>query len=476
MKIGVYGGSFNPIHLMHEEIVKNVLDRGYVDRVIILPTGNYYKKSNLLKGEERIRMLSLAFKDDNRVIICDYEFKNNLICTYRSLDYLHNIYKEDELYFIMGADNLLSFSTWKNYEYILDNYNLLIIDRNVDYRKELELFNKYKGEIIVAKDIVTTNISSSFIRENLYKNNNIDYTKYLDKNVYEYLKDKGFYKKGYKEITIQADITNDDFLKNYDSNNYEKISLTTDIVLFSVSDIEKNNYREVDNKVFSVLLVKRNTHPYLGKWTLPGGFVSLDETLLECAKRVLFTETNLDNIYLEQLYTFDAIDRDPRTRVLSCSYMGLVDKNRLTSELNVNASFFNITTKRDDNYISIEFYNNVDNFTCIVEEIYDDYGVKSYKEINNDYLAFDHLLAIVTSIDRLKNKIEYSDIVFHIMPKYFTLKELQLVYEAILDKKLIDPVFRREISSKVKKTNKTKKDGGHRPSSLYQYKNINFKL
>ena len=104
-----------------------------------------------------------------------------------------------------------------------------------------------------------------------------------------------------------------------------------------------------------------------------------------------------------------------------------------------------------------------------MEQIKDKYGVISYKEIDNQYLAFDHLLTIVTSINRLKNKVEYSDLVFHMMPKYFTLKELQLVYEAILNKKLIDPVFRREMASKVKKSNRTKNDGGHRPSSLYSY-------
>ena len=96
--------------------------------------------------------------------------------------------------------------------------------------------------------------------------------------------------------------------------------------------------------------------------------------------------------------------------------------------------------------------------------------MNKYEYISNDYFAFDHLNAIVTSITRLKNKIEYTDLVFHMMPKYFTLKELQLVYEAILDKKLIDPVFRREIDSKVTKTNKTRKTGGPRPSVLYKYK------
>ena len=78
MKIGVYGGSFNPIHNMHKEIVTSLLNKGYVDKIILLPTGNYYKKSNLLDGKHRMKMLELAFKDVSGVEICDYEFKNNL--------------------------------------------------------------------------------------------------------------------------------------------------------------------------------------------------------------------------------------------------------------------------------------------------------------------------------------------------------------------------------------------------------------
>lgn len=469
MKIGIYGGSFNPIHLMHKEIVMSLLDKGYVDKIIILPTGNYYKKSNLLKGEERIKMLELAFEDDKRIEICDYEFKNNLISTYRSLDYLQSKYPQDAIYFIMGADNLMGFNTWKKYEYILDNYNLLIIDREIDYKDKIDEYSKYKGEIVVAKDVVTSNISSSTIREAIYNNEYEKIKDYLDNNVYNYILNKGFYSSNYKEEFLETTMSDSEFLEKYKDREYEKVSITTDIVLFSVSDIEKTNYREVDKKAFSVLLVKRNTHPFYSKLTLPGGFLSLDETLLACAKRVLFSETNLDNIYLEQLYTFSDLDRDPRTRVLSCAYLGLVDKNRLTNTLKENASFYNISTLKTNNLITINFSNELESFECVVEEVRDEYGVVFYNEVKNDYLAFDHLLSIVTSINRLKNKIEYSDLVFHMMPEYFTLKELQLVYEAILNKKLIDPVFRREIAHKVVKSDKSKKDGGHRPSSLYSY-------
>ena len=138
MRIGVYGGSFNPCHLMHKKLVLKLLDDNVFDRIIILPTGNFYKKSNLLKGEERMKMLEIMFENNPKVIISDYEFKNNLICTYRSLDFLSNLYKGDSIYFILGGDNLLNFNTWKRYEYILDNYNLLVIKRkNVDIDNKL---------------------------------------------------------------------------------------------------------------------------------------------------------------------------------------------------------------------------------------------------------------------------------------------------------------------------------------------------
>ncbi|MGM9969379.1 MAG: nicotinate (nicotinamide) nucleotide adenylyltransferase [Anaeroplasma sp.] len=470
MKIGVYGGSFNPCHLMHKKLVLSLLENDFFDRIIVVPTGNYYKKSNLLKGEERIKMLELMFKDNPRVIICDYEFKNNLICTYRSLDYLQNMYKGDKIYFILGSDNLKSFHTWKKYEYILNNYNLLVIKRkNIDITNELEKYKSYDGEILCV-DLDLDSTSSSMIRDCFAKYDDEVAAKYLDESVYKYIIQKGFYHPNYKEDSKLEYLSDEDFLKQYDSNSYEKMSITTDITLFGISDISKDNYRHLNKKAFSVLLVKRNTPPFMGKWCLPGGFLSLDETLQDCAKRVLFTETNLENIYLEQLYTFSDIDRDIRARVLSCSYLGLVDKNKINTKLQDNASFFTIKLTENDGIIIIEFKNEVESFKCKVRKIIDEYGLVEYKEVENNYIAFDNLLVIMTSINRLQNKVSYTDIVFHMMPEKFTLKELQLVYEAILDKKLLDPDFRRNIKEKVIKTDELKVGGGHRPASLYKYK------
>ena len=90
--------------------------------------------------------------------------------------------------------------------------------------------------------------------------------------------------------------------------------------------------------------------------------------------------------------------------------------------------------------------------------------------LDNNSLAFDHEQVILTGLERLRNKIEYTDIVFNMMPELFTLGELQKVYEAILGKKLLDPAFRRIISNKVEKTDIMKTGGGHRPSVMFRYK------
>lgn len=470
MKIGIYGGSFNPCHLMHKEIVLKLLENNYFDRIVILPTGNFYKKSNLLKGEERKKMLELMFEDNKQVIICDYEFKNNLICTYRSLDYLQNLYKGDKLYFILGSDNMLHFDTWKRYEYILDTYNLLIIKRkNIDISSILEKYQHYKGSIKLV-DLDLADIKSTEIRDNIF-NNRLDLAKEaLDSKVFSYILDKKLYSQDYKEYPDITYTSDEEFIKNYRSDDYEKMSITTDITLFSVSDIKKENYRRKNKKCFSILLVKRNRAPFMNKWCLPGGFLSLDEKLLDCAKRVLFTEANIDNVYLDQMHTFSDIERDIRGRVLSVSYLGLIDQSLISANLKSNASFFDVTVNESDSEITLTFKNSELEFSCKLEKTTDDYGIVSYKELENNYLAFDNLQVISTSIDYLKNNINNNNLVFHMMPKLFTLKELELVYEAILNQKLIDSAFRRTIASKVEKTEFIINDGGHRPSALYRYK------
>lgn len=266
--------------------------------------------------------------------------------------------------------------------------------------------------------------------------------------------------------------TEKEFLENYDSTIYEKLSMTVDLLIFSVSNKKTNNYRKLDRKCFSVLMVKRKDHPFKNKWCLPGGFIGVKETLEEAGERILAEETNLHKIYTEQLYTNSEINRDPRMRIVSTSYMALVDKDKLTDTLSLEASWFNITVLEDEEKYSLTFDNEKESFVIIIEKILTEKTTEKYdyKIIKNEHIAFDHAKTIIIGINRLKNKIEYTDIVFNMMGSYFTLGELQQVYEVILGKKLLDPAFRRIIKDKVIKTEKVKTGGGHRPSVLYKYK------
>ena len=264
----------------------------------------------------------------------------------------------------------------------------------------------------------------------------------------------------------------EEFLKTYNSDDYEKLSMTVDLVIFSVSNQESSNYRKTSKKMMSVLLVKRDNYPFKDKWCLPGGFINpSSETLEDAACRVLKNETNLSDIYLEQLYTFDRIDRDPRMRVISCSYVALIDKAMLKQEV-VNASWFDIIDiEENKGVVSLTLSNGVDVVTFSIKKTLKEKTTDRYSFTTkeNKYLGFDHDVVILSALERIRNKINYTDIVFNMMGEYFTLGELQQVYEVILGKKLLDPAFRRIIADKVIKTDKMKKGEGHRPSYLFKY-------
>ena len=264
----------------------------------------------------------------------------------------------------------------------------------------------------------------------------------------------------------------EEFLKHYNPDDFERLSATVDILITSVSDTPTQNYRKLNKKSFSVLLIKRNTFPFKDKWCLPGGFIDVKETIDHAVERVLSNETNLHNIYTEQLYTMGEVDRDPRMRVLSIAYMSLIDKNELTDKLPFNAAWFDISINERDQFVDIKLKSEKEEINFTVEKLLVQQTTAKYKYniVENKDIAFDHASIIALGIERLKNKIEYTDIVFNMMPKLFTLGELQQVYEVILGRKLLDAAFRRIIKNKVIKTNKMRTGGGHRPSVLFKYK------
>lgn len=186
MKIGIYVGSFNPPHKGHIKIVNHLINK-YLDKVIIIPTGNYWEKLDLVNINHRINMLKLY---ENKNIIID-DKNNNLEYTYQILNSLKLKYKDDELYLIIGADNIVNFDKWKNYEQIL-TYNLIILNRNnIDVLEYLEKLNK-KDKYVIVNDLPNIDISSTLIRNKL-NNKDYDLSMYVDDCILNYIRENNLY-------------------------------------------------------------------------------------------------------------------------------------------------------------------------------------------------------------------------------------------------------------------------------------------
>ncbi len=206
---------------------------------------------------------------------------------------------------------------------------------------------------------------------------------------------------------------------------YPRPMVTVDLVLFTFVE-----------KELRVLLIERARDPFAGTWALPGGFVEIDEKLEDAAQRELREETGVHDVYLEQLYTFGDPDRDPRGRVITVAYVGIVSAD---ASQNIYAG--------DDARLARWF------------NVYD-----------LPPLAFDHERIIRYAVQRLRYKLEYTALGFLLLPELFTLSELQEVYETVLQEKLDKRNFRRKVLSQgiIERTGQSRY-GDHRPARLYRF-------
>lgn len=266
-----------------------------------------------------------------------------------------------------------------------------------------------------------------------------------------------------------------------------KPSVTVDTIIFTVRDLNVDNYRKLPEKKFQVLLVKRAGEPYKDKWSFPGTFVGKEERFEEAVNRCLEEKANIKDIYLEQLYSWGDPQRDPRERVISTSYMGLVDAGDIQIKAGKNVEgieWFNIrlNTIKEKSKEKKGGYYKTEEIEIILEN--KDITLKSkvkvvkelvngntiiYTQILQSDLAFDHAKILIYAIERLKNKVEYTTIAFNLMPEKFTLTKLQQVYEILLDKPLLKANFRRKIADMVIETEEYEENAGHRPSKLYKF-------
>lgn len=192
MKIGIFGGSFNPPHNMHTNIAISLIKLGYVDKVIFVPTGNKYNKSTLIDSDYRIDMLNIICNENKNLEVSNYETKNNLVYTYQTLDYFTNLYLDDEIFFVLGTDNLSELKTWKNSEYMLKKFKFLVVKRDIENIDEItKEYKEYMKNIVITT--VPMNLVSSTTIRTMIKKGDSNISKYLNNQVIEYIKNKNLY-------------------------------------------------------------------------------------------------------------------------------------------------------------------------------------------------------------------------------------------------------------------------------------------
>jgi hypothetical protein len=181
-------------------------------------------------------------------------------------------------------------------------------------------------------------------------------------------------------------------------------------------------------------------------------------------------------VYLEQLYTFSQPGRDPRTWVMSCSYMALIDSSRVHIEAGDDAqqaAWFKVTCRMCGSSDSgtktwkLELVHEDIVLTAFLEKQENESFTQS-QILENKGLAFDHARIAAYGLERLRGKLKFTDLAIHLMPEYFTLTQLQQVYEVVLDQELPTAAFRRKAAALVKETDHFTENAGHRPSRLYQ--------
>jgi 8-oxo-dGTP diphosphatase len=234
-------------------------------------------------------------------------------------------------------------------------------------------------------------------------------------------------------------LTEEEFLARYRPEAYARPSVAVDVVLVSVAE-----------GALRVHGVRREAHPHRARFALPGTFVREDERLEAAAARVLREKAGLARVFLEQLYTFGAPRRDPRMRVISVAYLALLTGAELA-----------------ERHASLVDARVVPAFDGLEE------GGVALEASSGEPLAcaFDHEAIIATAVRRLRGKLDYAPVGYRLLPRAFTLLELQRVHEIILGRALNKDSFRRRMlaTGELEATGVHEAGVGHRPAELYRH-------
>lgn len=242
--------------------------------------------------------------------------------------------------------------------------------------------------------------------------------------------------------TRKATRTERDFLARYDPGRFERLSVAVDVALVSAAA-----------GALHTLVVRRGEHPARGTWALPGTFVGAAEPLEAAAARALSAKSGLSGLFLEQLYTFGDPGRDPRTRVVSVAYYALVDFERFQQAARAQAE---VAVGR----LGVPWEGETGGPVEL-----------SAADGAPLPLAFDHADILGMAVKRLRGKLDYTPVGFQLLPRSFTLLELQRVHETVLDRPLNKDSFRRRMlaSGLLEATGERQADVDHRPAERYRF-------
>lgn len=263
------------------------------------------------------------------------------------------------------------------------------------------------------------------------------------------------------------------YLQNYDPSAFQHPSVTVDILLFTILE-----------KKLHLLLIRRNMHPFLGKWAIPGGFLQMEESADEAAARKISEEAGVENVHLEQLYTFSAVNRDPRTRVISIAYLAAVPFGKLQFSAGPGAeeaALFAVSGIEGESVSeSPERLSGSSQDGAVLSSADEELLLTGPggEVLTGRDLAFDHASIIRCAVQRMRGKLNYTDLAFSFLedPSAFTLSELRIIHEAILGRKLDIGNFRRTIKREYEAQGRIterriEKGAVGRPAMLYSYKN-----